>query len=92
MIRIEDFGDVTFPDIDNNNWKVIIYQLFLHRSLSLSRIQIMFDDESAQWLRQHLAALKRTGLIEETGLEVSALNDSCRPYIEKWFNELRLIS
>lgn len=92
VIRIEDSGHVTFPDIDNNNWKVLIYQLFLHRSLSLSRIQLMFGEESAQWLRQQLAALKRTGLIEETGLEVFALNDLCRPYIERWFNELRLIS
>lgn len=92
VIHIEDPGEISFPDIDNNNWKVLIYQLFLHRSLSLSRIQLMFADESPQWLRQHLAALKRTGLIEETGLEVFALNDLCRPYIEKWFNELRLIS
>lgn len=92
VIQIEDPGDVSFPDIDNSNWKVLIYQLFLHRSLSLSRLQMMFGDESLPWLRQHLSALKRTGLIEETGLEVFALNDLCRPYIEKWFNELRIIS
>lgn len=91
-IRIEDRGLHSFPEITNPNWKVIIYQLFLHRNLSMARLKLLFEDEDMQWLRQNLNALSRIGLLEETGRETYALNAMCRPYIERWFSELKLIN
>lgn len=91
-IRVEDPGLLRFPDIKNVNWKVIIYQLFLHRALSSERLLQMFEDEGAEWLRVNIRALKRIGLIEETSREVFALNDFARPYIEDWFASLKLIT
>lgn len=91
-IRVEDPGSWRFPDVQNVNWKVIIYQLFLHRALSAERMMMMFEDEGAEWLRVNIRALKRVGLVEETGRDVFALNDFARPYIEEWFTNLRLIT
>lgn len=91
-ITIRDKGMPQFPDISNTNWKVLVYQLFIHRVLSKSRLLELFEDEDPQWLGQNLGALKRIGIIEETGREVYALNTVCRPYIEKWLSELGLVS
>lgn len=90
-VVIEDTGLESFPQISNSNWKVLIYQLFLHRTLSLTRLKLMFEDEDPQWLRQNLAALIRFGLVEETGRHSYSLSIICRPYIERWFNEMKLI-
>ena len=91
-IVIKDSGLDPFPNITNSSWKVIIYQLFLHRTLSLSRLRQLFEDEDPQWLRHNISALIRFGLVEETGRHSYALNVMSRPYIERWFNELKLIS
>lgn len=91
-ITIRDKGMPRFPDISNNNWKVLTYQLFMHRILSKSRLMELFEDEDAQWLGQNLGALKRIGIIQESGKDVYELNPVCRPYIEKWLIELSLVS
>ncbi len=81
----------SFPNISNNDWKVLIYQLFLHRSIGFNRLKLIFEDEDPQWLKQNLSALIRFGVIEETSRHCYTLNSLCRPYIEKWFNEKNLI-
>lgn len=91
-ITIRDKGMPRFPDISNANWKVLTYQLFIHRILSKARLMELFEDEDPQWLGQNLGALKRIGIIEETGKDVYELNAICRPYIEKWLTELNLVS
>lgn len=90
-IRIKDKGLMSFPELTNNNWKVIIYQLFMHRSLSISRLKQIFEDEDTSWLRQNLGALVRIGLVVETGRLTYGLNGMVRPYIERWFTEINLI-
>ncbi len=91
-IVIKETSLDSFPNISNSDWKVLIYQLFLHRTLSLTRMRMLFEDEDPQWLRQNLSALIRFGLVEETGRHSYTLNVMSRPYIERWFNELKLIS
>jgi hypothetical protein len=81
-----------FPDINNSDWKVILYQLYLHRSLSFDRLKVIFEDEGDPWLRQNLSGLKRAKLVDELNRDVFGLSSDCRPYVEQYFRDIHLIS
>ena len=90
-IWVSDPGSITMPDIRNANWKAVLYNLYLHRSLSLERLTLLFHLEGETWLRHQLSTMKRASLVVEVGKDVFEINRSLRPYLEQYLREIKLI-
>ncbi|TVR39136.1 MAG: hypothetical protein EA392_07275 [Cryomorphaceae bacterium] len=90
-IWVSDPGNMSIPDIRNANWKALLYNLYLHRSLSLERMVMLFNLEGETWVRHQLNTMKRATLVVEVSKDVFEINRALRPYLEQYLREIKLI-
>lgn len=79
------------PKMENEHWKNLIYQLFIHYSLSRSALYKIYDESEKGWVNRILQSLKNAGIIEQNERGEFVIRKIVKPYIEKWLNEVGFI-
>ena len=76
-------------DIEDD-WKVVLLQLILHKRLTYARLDNIFLQDEAK-TRGIISALLRTGLVEERNEDVFVVNPFIEPHILKVFKREELL-
>ncbi len=80
-----------FPVLENEHWKNLIFQLFIHRNLSRNELYRIYGENSKNWVNRILMALKNAGVVEQNERGEFLLSTDVRPYIENWLDEIGFI-
>lgn len=79
------------PMIEKEEWKNLIFQLFIHYNLSREELYRIYGDENKNWINRLLQSLKNAGLVEQNERGEFVIVKVSKPYIENWLNELGFI-
>lgn len=79
------------PPIYNENWKNLIYQLFIHCNLSDEELERIYGIDEKKSLDDILRSMINTHLVEQNEKGQYQLNKIIKPYIENWLNEIGFI-
>ena len=74
----------------DDDWKVILVQMIVHKWLNYERIQKIFQSDET-WTRAIISSLLRAGLIEEIKEELYMVNSFVEPHIIRTFNREGLL-
>jgi len=78
-----------FPTIDAK-WKVLLYQFVLHKNLSEDQLAKLFKSEK-DWVMQTLAAIQKSGLIENIATKTYSLKPTIRYFVEEKLKEANVL-
>lgn len=79
-----------FPQIDNPDWKIVLYLLIIHGSLSQQQIKMIFKEPN--WIFATLKELEKTGLVSIQSNTLYTLNHFAKPYVELWLGTLKILN
>ena len=79
------------PPIEKEEWKNLIYQLFIHYNLSRDELYRIYGEENKKWINRLLLSMKNAGIVEQNERGEFNLKKSTKPYIEIWLNEIGFI-
>lgn len=82
---------VEMPNLENEHWKNLIYQLFIHYSLSRESLYRIYGESEKGWVNRILQSLRNAGIIEQNERGEFVIRKIVKPYIEKWLNEIGFI-
>jgi hypothetical protein len=86
---------VEFPHLEDSALNNFLAQLFLHKTLSRSRLDKIYSFEGPEWVEQMISELVKSTIIESPGTitreQVISLRPEVRPYLERWLKERELI-
>ncbi len=83
--------DAEFPEIENANWKNLLLQLFLHKSISRLQLEKLYATESENWIDQMVAELRKSAIANEPLTDVFTIKSEILPYLERWLKEKEMI-
>jgi len=76
-----------FPEIENTEWKNLIYQIFIHHNLNRQELYDLYGDEHRNWINRALDGLKSSGLIVLNERDGFTINKEAKPYVGYWLTE-----
>lgn len=80
-----------FPIIEKEEWKNLIFQLYIHFNLSREELYRIYGEDNKNWINRILLSLKNAGLVEQNERGEFILKKGTKPYIENWLNEFGFI-
>ena len=81
----------SFPNVQNKEWKLLLYHFILHRKLSEKQIQAIMN-EDALWSKITMSEMQKAGLVFRQADGKFELNSNARFYIETWLKTLSFIN
>jgi hypothetical protein len=82
---------IQMPKMENEHWKNLIYQLFIHYSLSRTALYQIYGESEKAWVNRILQSLRNAGIVEQNERGEFVIRKIVKPYIEKWLNEIGFI-
>jgi len=79
---------VEFPSIHKSELKNLIYQLFIHYSLTKKELVRLYGRENVNWIGRNVAMLESAGLISINERDAYYIKGIAKPYVENWLSEL----
>jgi hypothetical protein len=81
--------EITFPNIQDANWKLVLYQFLLHNKLETEQLQKTLSiDEIDSTLQE----MKKAGLVYKLSNNEYVLENNAIHYIEDWLTTLKIIN
>ena len=80
-----------FPHLEDPNWRVLLYQMILHRDLTPRELAQLFPAWSGDQLKNLLNDLVRSQLLMKIDKNIYTMDPRCRPYLEAWFQETGIL-
>lgn len=90
-IHISEIEALHFPEVERMGWKVLLFQMILHKSMQTEEIMALFHTETKSWVNNLLKTLVNSGLLEEKNKNIYRVRKSCTPYIEEWLNRENIL-
>lgn len=81
----------SFPNVQNKEWKLLLYHFILHRKLSEKQIRAIMN-EDALWSKITMSEMQKAGLVFRQADGKFELNSNARFYIETWLKTLSFIN
>ncbi|MCB9284703.1 MAG: amino acid permease [Lewinellaceae bacterium] len=81
-----------FPNLEDPRWKVLLYQIILHRNLTIKEFAQLFPDWTPDELKSLLNELVRSQLLQKIDKSIYTLDPGCRPYLEKWLQDTGILT
>ena len=78
-----------FPNINNSNWKVVLYILSLHYNLTKAQIDRIFTNST--WVYETLNELEKANLVYRKSATIYALKTPAKFYVEQWLSKLKIL-
>lgn len=76
-----------FPELDNAEWRNLIYQLFIHHNLNRKELYDIYGAEHQRWINRTLDGLRASGLLRLNERDAYYIRKEARPYVENWLSE-----
>jgi len=80
-----------FPHLDDPQWYIVLLQLYLHRSLSRRRFDLLFSEESSEWTTRCIQELKKANILAAHGNDTLDLAPLMRYYISQMLKKNGLL-
>lgn len=80
-----------FPSIQKTELKNLLYQLFIHYSLTKSELIRLYGREHKNWIERNLNMLTTSGLLAINERDAYYIKSVAKPYVENWMNEIGFI-
>ncbi len=80
-----------FPSIQKTELKNLIYQLFIHYSLTKAELVRIYGREHKNWIERNLNMLATSGLLAINERDAYYIKSVAKPYVENWLNEMGFI-
>jgi amino acid transporter len=90
-LEMKDPQNFHLPKLENEHWKNLIYQLFIHYSLSRESLYKIYGESEKGWVNRILQSLRNAGIIEQNERGEFVIRKIVKPYIELWLNEIGFI-
>lgn len=75
-----------FPLIENESWKNLLYQLFIHHNLTVEEIERIYCGEQGEFLLEIVENMMNAQLLEQNERGEYQLKKIVKPYIENWLH------
>ena len=82
---------IEFPVLTRVELKNLIYQLFIHHSLTKKELYKLYGSENKNWIDRTSQVLILSGVVKVNEREALFIDTTAKPYIENWLNELGFI-
>jgi amino acid transporter len=82
---------IDFPALMRVELKNLIYQLFIHHSLTQAELVKLYGKEHSNWLDRAIQLLLLSGMLKKNEREALYIDSVAKPYVENWLNELGFI-
>ncbi|MFT4601703.1 MAG: amino acid transporter [Arenicella sp.] len=79
---------IEFPSIHKSELKNLIYQLFIHYSLTKKELIRLYGREHTNWIERNIGMLEASGLITINERDAYYVKGIAKPYVENWLTEL----
>ncbi|MGV6862455.1 MAG: hypothetical protein ACWA41_11825 [Putridiphycobacter sp.] len=83
-IHIGDDFNFDFPELENHQWKNILYQFHIHKNLNRNELYLIYGSENKAWINRTIAALLKINLLITVEKNTFEINPNLKPYIEKY--------
>lgn len=80
-----------FPALERVELRNMIYQLFIHYSLTKAELIKIYGREHKNWIERTSQVLLQSGVVKMNEREALFIDDTAKPYIENWLNEIGFI-
>lgn len=82
---------VEFPAITRVELKNLIFQLYIHHSLTKNELYKLYGKENKNWIDRTTNALVLSGMVKLNEREALYIDSVAKPYVENWLNEYGFI-
>jgi len=80
-----------FPELEDTSWYFILLQLYLHKSLSRRRFQLLFSTEPKEWIDRRINELKKANILVPHGGDILELHPLVRHQLGQLLKERGLL-
>jgi hypothetical protein len=89
---IEKPSSLTFPNIKDPNWKILLYHILIHNRLKEGDLHKIFGSKAPTKMLDSLKEMKKAGLIYKQSQGTYVLNHHAKYYVENWLTELKILN
>jgi solute carrier family 12 sodium/potassium/chloride transporter 2 len=89
---IEKPSSLTFPNIKDPNWKILLYHILIHNRLKEGDLHRIFGSKTPTKMFDSLKEMKKAGLIYKQSQGTYVLNHHAKYYVENWLTELKILN
>lgn len=91
IIRLDDQLNVNILRVNDDNWKILLYQFLINKNLTAQDIENLFNSDALKVLST-LRELKKANILEDLGDKNYTINHIVKPNIEKWLVDYNILN